>query len=87
MKSTVLFLVFVPILLVSTALRGAVAAQPADAVAVSVEPADPVSADLVASPDVDELSLSNAVAIAAAAARAAELRSRGRIQNTRSLFA
>ena len=72
MKSTVLFLVFVPILLVSTALRGAVAAQPADAVAVSVEPADPVSADLVASPDVDELSLSNAVAIAAAAARAAE---------------
>ena len=72
MKSTVLFLVFVPILLVSTALRGAVAAQPADAVAVSVEPADPVSADLVASPDVDELSLSNAVAIAAAAARATE---------------
>ena len=72
MKSTVLFLVFVPILLVSTALRGAVAAQPADAVAVSVEPADPVSADLVASPDVDELSLSNAVVIAAAAARAAE---------------
>ena len=72
MKSTVLFLVFVPILLVSTTLRGDVAVQPADAVAVSVESADPVSADLVASPDVDELSLSNAVAIAAAAARAAE---------------
>ena len=72
MKSTALFLVLVPILLVSTALRGDVAAQPVDPVAVSVEPADPVSADLVASPDVDELSLSNAVAIAAAAARAAE---------------
>ena len=72
MKSTVLFLVFVPILLVSTALRGAVVAQPVDPVAVSVEPADPVSDDLVASNDVDELSLSNAVVIAAAAARAAE---------------
>ena len=72
MKGTVLFLVFVPILLVSTALRGDVAVQSADAAAVSVESADPVSADPVASPDVDELSLSNAVAIAAAAARAAE---------------
>ena len=72
MKSTAHFLVLVPILLVSTALRGDVAAQPVDPVAVSVEPADPVSADLVASNDVDELSLSNAVVIAAAAARAAE---------------
>ena len=72
MKDTVLFLVFVPILLVSTALRGDVAVQSAAATAVSVESADPVSADPVASPDVDELSLSNAVAIAAAAARAAE---------------
>ena len=72
MKSTAHFLVFVPILLVSTALRGDVVAQPVDPVAVSVEPADPVSDDLVASNDVDELSLSNAVVIAAAAARAAE---------------
>ena len=80
MKSTALFLVFLPILLVSTALRGdapvqsvaPVVAQTVDPVAVSVEPADPVSADFVASPDVDELSLSNAVVIAAAAARAAE---------------
>ena len=72
MKSTVLFLAFVPILLVSTALHGDVAVQAADPMAVSVEPADPVSDDLVASHDVDELSLSNAVVIAAAAARAAE---------------
>ena len=72
MKSTALFLVFAPILLVSAALRGDVAMQPVDPVAVSVEPDDPVAADLVASPDVDELSLSNAVAIAAAAARATE---------------
>ena len=72
MKSTALFLVFAPILLVSAALRGDVAMQPVDPVAVSVEPDDPVAADLVASPDVDEISLSNAVAIAAAAARATE---------------
>ena len=80
MKSTAHFLVFAPILLASAALRGdvavqtvaPVAVQPVDSVAVSVEPTDPVSADLVASPDVDELSLSNAVVIAAAAARAAE---------------
>ena len=72
MKSIALFLVFVPILLVSAALRGDVAVQPVDPVAVSAEPVDPVATDLVASPDVDELSISNAVVIAAAAARAAE---------------
>ena len=72
MKSIALFLVFVPILLVSAALRGDVAVQPVDPVAVSVDSDDPVAADLVASPDVDELSISNAVVIAAAAARAAE---------------
>ena len=72
MKSIALFLVFAPILLVSAALRGDVAVQPVDPVAVSAEPVDPVATDLVASPDVDELSISNAVVIAAAAARAAE---------------
>ena len=47
----------------------------ADSAAVGVEaadPVDPVAGDLVASPDVDAVSLSNAVAIASAAARAAE---------------
>ena len=47
----------------------------ADSAAVGVEtadPADPVAGDLVASPDVDAVSLSNAVVIASAAARAAE---------------
>ena len=47
----------------------------ADSAAVGVEtadPADPVAGDLVASPDVDAVSLSNAVVVASAAARAAE---------------
>ena len=47
----------------------------ADSAAVGVEaadPDDPVADDLVASPDVDAVSLSNAVVIASAAARAAE---------------
>ena len=72
MKSCVLLLAFVPLLLVSAALRGDEAAQPAAPAAASAEPVDPVAADFVASPDVDELSLSNAVVIAAAAARASE---------------
>ena len=72
MKYIALSLAFVPILLVSAALRGDVVVQSVDPVGGAVEPTDPVVDDLVASPDVDELSLSNAVAIAAAAARAAE---------------
>ena len=44
----------------------------ADSAAVGVEAADPVAGDLVASPDVDAVTLSNAVVVASAAARAAE---------------
>ena len=72
MRNTALSLAIAPFLLVSAALRGDVAAQPVDPAVASAEPDDPIVADLVATPDVDEVSLSNAVVIAAAAARAAE---------------
>ena len=72
MRNTALSLAIAPFLLVSAALRGDVAAQPVDPAVASAEPDDPIVADLVATPDVDEVSLSNAVVIAAAAARASE---------------
>ena len=65
MRKAVLYLsllAFLPLLAVDSAAVGVEAA----------DPADPVAGDLVASPDVDAVSLSNAVVIASAAARAAE---------------
>ena len=58
-----------PFLSIANAVDGVVTALPDEAAA---DPLDPVAGDLVASPDVDELTLSNAVIVAAAAARAAE---------------
>lgn len=69
MKNIVLLLAFMPFLSIANAVDGVVTALPDEAVA---DPLDPVAGDLVASPDVDELTLSNAVIVAAAAARAAE---------------
>ena len=58
-----------PFLSIANAVDGVVTALPDEAAA---DPLDPVAGDLVASLDVDELTLSNAVIVAAAAARAAE---------------
>ncbi|MBQ3809068.1 MAG: hypothetical protein II840_14055 [Kiritimatiellae bacterium] len=69
MKNIVLLLAFMPFLSIANAVDGVVTALPDEAAA---DPLDPVAGDLVASPDVDELTLSNAVIVAAAAARAAE---------------
>ena len=74
MRNTVLSLVLVPILSVAFAADGVDTVAPAVVAADPPDPVvlDPVVDDLVASPDVDELSLSNAVIVASAAARAAE---------------
>ena len=69
MKNIVLLLAFMPFLSIANAVDGVVTALPDEAAA---DPLDPVAGELVASPDVDELTLSNAVIVAAAAARAAE---------------
>ena len=69
MRNTVLSLALVPFLSVVPVAYGVETVAPAD---VAADPLDPVADDLVASPDVDELSLSNAVIVASAAARAAE---------------
>ncbi len=72
MKSTVLSPLLAPLVFAAAAVRCAVAASDSASGAVAADPEDPVVAELVASPDVDEVSLSNAVVVAAAAARAAE---------------
>ena len=69
MRNTVLSLTLVPFLFAALAAYGVGTGAPA---VVAADPPDPVAADLVASSDVDELSLSNAVIVASAAARAAE---------------
>jgi type II secretory pathway component GspD/PulD (secretin) len=69
MKNIVLSLALVPFLYAAFAADGIGTALPAE---VAADPLDPVSGDLVASSDVDELTLSNAVIVASAAARAAE---------------
>ncbi|MBO4709557.1 MAG: hypothetical protein J5727_07250, partial [Kiritimatiellae bacterium] len=62
-------LTLVPFLFAALAAYGVGTGAPA---VVAADPPDPVAADLVASSDVDELSLSNAVIVASAAARATE---------------